>query len=492
MARSGRFQDFPLDPRARGTPVHRWLYDQLRRAILEGRLRPGARLPSTRELSRQQAIARATVVNAFEQLQAEGYITSRMGSGTVVASELPDRFLSSGNAAAAKLPGASLAKPSMRGQAFASRTPRCDAPSRAFAICIPATDGFPLDTWAQLTARRLRLSRNALLARGDPRGSRPLRAAVANYLKSARSVRCDADQVVIVSGTQQAFDFIGRITLDPGDPVWMENPGYPGAVRGFEAAGARIIPVPIDGHGLDVQAGLRREPSPKLVYVTPAHQFPLGVTMPLERRLSLLQLAAQKGFWIFEDDYDGEYRYDVRPIGSLQGQDRGENVIYVGTFNKMMFSALRLGYVVLPPALIEPFLGLRDAADRCLPNLEQAVLADFIQEGHFERHVRRSRARYLERRDILLDAAQRHLRGLLDLESTAAGFQLVGTLSRDFLDTEAQARAAAHDVDVTALSWSYLGPGRPPRDKLLLGFAAISPRAIRSGVERLAKALADR
>ena len=490
MNRRGPTHDFPLRRREPGTPIHRWLYSELRRSILEGRVRPGGRLPSTRDLARQQSVARATVVAVFEQLQAEGYLTSRSGSGTVVAGAIPDRFLSSTpSATAAPLPP-SPAKPSVRGATFAVQPPRTDSAARAFAICVPGVEEFPLETWAQLTSRRLRLSRGMLLTNGDPRGSRALREAVAGFLRATRSVRCGPDQVVIVSGTQQAFDFIGRITLDPGDPVWVENPAYPGAIRGFAAAGAKVVPVPVDESGLAIHASLRRHPSPKLIYVTPAHQFPLGVTMTLERRLALLEFAHQRGCWIFEDDYDGEYRYDVRPIGSLQGHDQAGCVIYVGTFNKMMFPALRLGYVVLPPRLIEPFLGLRDAVDRYLPTLEQAVLADFIQEGHFDRHVRRSRARYLERRDVLLEAGARHLTGLVDLRKTSAGFQLAGQLLNGISDTQATARAAEQNVDLTPLSSFYLHGVAAPPATILLGFAALPNRAIRAGVERLAAALA--
>ena len=490
MPKRGRFQDFPLGPRPAGTPIHRWLFAELGRAILDGRLKPGARLPSTRSLARQEAIARVTVVSVFGQLQAEGYVTSRIGSGTVVAAELPDRFFASSLPPARPRLAPSRASPSARGAAIAARRPSVSAPTRAFGICAPGNDCFPLRLWTQLTARRLRLSGGSLLEPGDPRGYRPLREAVADYLNTRRSVHCDAEQIVIVSGAQQAFDFIARITLDPGDPVWMENPGYPGAVRAFAAAGAKVVPVPVDDAGLMIGAGVRRERAPKLVYVTPAHQFPLGVMLSLERRLALLALAQRQGFWILEDDYDGEYRYDVRPIGALQGHDRGGHVIYTGSFNKMMFPALRLGYVVLPHRLARPFLSLRDAVDRFLPTLEQAVLADFIREDYFERHVRRSKAVYQERRDVLLDASARHLAGLLDLQKTDAGFQALGWLPGTMPDVQAQARAAEFDVDVTPLSGFYLDGA--VKNALLLGFASVPAPAICTGVERLARALGRR
>lgn len=477
MAKSDRHQEFPLAPRTAGLPLHRWLHAELRRAIVDGRLKPGARLPSTRSLATQQGIARATVVAVFEQLQAEGYLAGQTGSGTIVAQELPDRFL-----AAAKPPAA--VRRAVLPPAAAS-----GPGSRVFSVCEPDSGTFPLALWAQLAARRLRLGGTALLDRGEAGGYRPLREAVAAYLRTARSVQCEVEQVVIVNGTQQALDFIARLTLSPGAPVWFENPGYPGAAGAFRAAGAKLVPVPVDAQGFDVEVAIRREPAPRLAYVTPGHQFPLGVTLALKRQLALLEHAARHGFHIFEDDYDGEYRYDVRPLGAMQGHDRRGRVIYAGSFNKLMFAALRLGYVVLPPGLVGPFLALRDCVDRYPPTFEQAVLADFFHEGHFERHLRRARAVYLERREALLAAAAQPLPGLLDVQASPAGFNLVGWLPEGISDIRAQARAAEHDVQVTPLSSYYVG--QPVRNGLLLGFASAQPRAITAGVERLARALAS-
>lgn len=486
MPKRSSFQDLPLGRRPARMPLHRWLYDELRRAILEGRLKPGMRLPSTRSLSRQQSIARVTVVAVFEQLRAEGYIVSRTGSGTVVAPELPDNFYSSPEApltmkrrSVVSLPRAAFVTPQRR------EARRKSGP--AFDLFRTDLDVFPKEKWRQIMARRLRLSGRALLEQGEPGGYGPLRVAIAAHLSARRSVRCEADQVVIVSGTQQALDFIARITLRPGDVALVENPGYPGAVRAFEEAGARIVPIPVDESGFEVKKAVQKEPRPKLVYLTPAHQFPLGGTLTSDRRLALLTWAERNRFWIFEDDYDGDYRYDVRPIGSMQGDDRSERVIYAGSFNKLLFPSLRLGYVVLPRALAGPFLALRDTADRYLPTLEQAALADFIQEGHFERHIRRSRALYLERHDCLLTEGARNLRGLLDLQVSAAGFHLLGRMPDGGLDTKAEKAAAAHDVIVTPLSIFYLD--NPVRNGLLLGFASVETREIIKGVERLAKAL---
>lgn len=479
MPKQSRPLELPLGPRPAGVPLHRWLYGELRRAVVEGRLKPGARLPSSRNLARQQGIARATVVAVFEQLGFEGYLAGRTGSGTVVARELPDRFVLAGKPAQAVR---SVASGVMKAPAGAS-------PGRpqVFQVCEPPADVFPLKLWAQLTARRFKLGGHGLLAKGDPRGYAPLRAAISAYLGTARSVQGGAEQIVIVSGTQQALDLVARLLVRPGEVVWMENPGYPGAAEAFRQAGARLAPIAVDDAGMDVAAAIRRAPAPRLVYVTPAHQFPLGGALALSRRLALLEHARRHGFHVFEDDYDGEYRYDVRPLGSLQGQDTGGRVIYAGSFNKLLFSSLRLGFVVLPEELVEPFLALRDRTDRYPPTLEQAVLADFFTEGAFERHIRTSRAVCLERRDALLAAAHKHLRGRLDLQPCPAGFHGVGWLPAGRTDMEAVARAAAHDVKVTPLSEFY--GEKPRRDGLLLGYAATKPAAIRAGIERLARAL---
>lgn len=479
MAKQSRHLELPLSVRPAGVPLHRWLYGELRQAIVEGRLKPGVRLPSSRSLAQQQGISRATVVAVFEQLGIEGYLACRTGSGTVVAGELPDRFVLAGK------PGKQLrpvVSPAMK-----SRPVAASAHPGVFQVCEPPVDTFPLKLWAQLTARRFRLGGHGLLAKGDPRGYAPLRAAIAAHLSAARSVNCTADRIVIVSGTQQALDLATRLLVRTGDPVWLENPGYPGAAEVFLQAGARLVPVAVDEAGLDVAAAIRRGPTPRLVYVTPAHQFPLGGALALTRRLALLEQARRHGFHVFEDDYDGEYRYDVRPLGSLQGQDTGDRVIYSGSFNKLLFSSLRLGFVVLPEALVEPFLALRDRADRFPPTLEQAVLADFFNEGAFARHIRTSRAVCLERRDTLLAAAHKHLRGRLDLQPCPAGFHAVGWLADGRTDTEAVTRAARHDVKVFPLSEFYFE--KPRRDGLLLGYAATKPAAIKAGIERLARAL---
>jgi len=390
---------FPLSLPAppAGASLYRWLYEELRSAILEGRLRPGTRLPASRDLAEAYRLSRATIVTAFDQLKSEGYVEGRSGSGTYVSQVLPEQLLDvRGPRAEKRLPHrrVSLSSYARRLQPFRGSSPR---PIRAFRANQPALDLFPAALWAQVAARRLRRVSTNLLAGGEALGYRPLREAVADYLNTSRGVKCVADQVLILSGAQEALDRSARILLNPGEPVWMEEPGYPGAAVVFRAVGARICPVPVDAEGLDLERGRKRWKAPRLVYVTPAHQFPLGVTMSLRRRLALLEWARRSGTLIFEDDYDSEYRYSGRPVPALQGLDRSGVVIFAGSFSAVLFPALRLGYLVVPPEMVDVFAAAESVSTHHPPLLEQAVLCDFITEGHFARHIRRMRELYAER-----------------------------------------------------------------------------------------------
>ena len=315
-----------------------------------------------------------------------------------------------------------------------------DGPARAFRTAQPALDLFPTTLWAQLAARRIRRATAALLLQCEPMGYRPLREAVTDYLTTSRGVRCTVDQVAIVSGVQEALDLVARIFLNPGDRVCMENPGYIGASRLFEGFGVKISGLPVDREGMAVPPPRLRDV--RLVHVTPGHQFPLGVSMSLPRRLALLEWARSSGALIFEDDYDSEYRYSGRPLPALQGLDRSGTVLFAGTFNKVMFPSLRLGYLVLPPDLVEPFAAVRSLTMRHGPLLDQAVLCDFISEGHFGRHIRRMREVYAERLSVLLEAARVELAGLLEISDIEAGLQTVGWLGSG-IDDRSAARAAA-------------------------------------------------
>lgn len=476
--------------RQAGVPMSRQLYQEIRQAILAGRLRPGARLPSTRALAAEAGLARITVVTAFEQLVAEGYLDSRVGSGTRVARALPER-------------PAPRPAPARRAATTPRRTPsrrgglmlglalprRTDALRIApFRTGLPALEVFPTELWARLVARQWRHAPGALLDYGDPAGHRPLREAIAAHLAEARAVRSEAGQIIVVNGSQQALDLAARVLLDPGDAVWIEDPGYLGARGALGAAGLRLVPVRVDAQGLDVAEGLRREPAARLAYVTPSHQYPTGVTMSLARRLALLGWASERGAWILEDDYDSEYRYRGRPLAALQGLDTGGRVIYVGTFSKVLCPALRLGYLVVPPDLVDAFVAARALADRHAPPVTQAALADFIAEGHFARHLRLTRALYAERQAALVEAARERLAGLLDVTPSEYGMHLVGSLPRGRSDVAAARAAERLGVQATPLSGYAVRTPRP--EGLVLGYAGFGVEAIRAAVDRLARALA--
>jgi GntR family transcriptional regulator/MocR family aminotransferase len=348
-------------------------------------------------------------------------------------------------------------------------------------------DLFPVRLWAQLVTRRVRAITSAQLDYGEPAGIRPLREAIAAHVQTARATQCEADQVVVVAGAQQGLDLACRLLLDPGDRAWMEDPGYPGARSALVGAGARILPVRVDAEGLDVEAGVRGGGDGRLVYVTPSHQYPLGVPMSLPRRLALLKWASQARAWVVEDDYDSEFRYGARPIPCLHGLDVDGRVIYVGSFSKTLFPALRLGFVIVPLDLQDRLVAARAAADQHPPALDQAVLTDFIAEGHFARHIRRMRARYRERLEAVNAAATRFCTGALRLRPVQTGLHMVADL--DGADAGAVAReAAARGVEVTPLSAYYARPARAA-NALVLGFAVARPEAASRAMERLAAAI---
>jgi GntR family transcriptional regulator / MocR family aminotransferase len=476
-----------LPPAAAGTPLYRWLYEQLRTAILDRRFQPAARLPATRDLAAAYKLSRATIITAFEQLKSEGYVEGRTGSGTYISKILPEQLL---HAAEATLEGPLphrrilLSSYAKRLQPFFSGPA---PPVRAFRPNQAALDLFPATLWAQVAARRLRRVSTKLLAGGETLGYRPLREAVAEYLNTSRGVKCTAEQVLIVSGAQEGLDRTARLLLNPGDPAWMEEPGYPGAAAVLRAVGAKICGVPVDAEGLDVERGVRRWPRPKLVYVTPAHQFPLGVTMSLRRRLALLEWARKGGVLIFEDDYDSEYRYSGRPVPSLQGLDRAGVVIFGGSFSAVMFPAMRLGYLVVPPEMVDIFGAAQSVSTHHPPLLGQAVLCDFIREGHFARHIRRMRQVYAERLSVLLKAAKEKLDGLVKISNVEAGLQTIGWLGRGDAAESVTRKAAERNVELTALQRYAFG--RAPGNGIVLGFAAVEPRELRRGVEELASVL---
>jgi len=479
--------ELALPPRSPRVPACRWLYASLRAEVLDGRMRPGTRLPSTRDLARQYGLARGTIVNAFEHLKSEGYLEGSVGAGTYVSKVLPEKFLhvASRSAIDQAMPRkrqTSVSEYGRRTRLFAGYENR---PIRAFRANLPALDLFPITLWTRITLRCLRRISTRQLMGCDPLGHTPLRQAVADYLSRSRGVRCAPEQVAIVSGVQEALDLAARLLVDPGDRVCLETPGYPGAFLAFQAFGARILAIGVDDEGIEIDQLPSR--GVRLIYVTPGHQFPFGTTMSLARRLALLEWARKSGAMIFEDDYDSEYRYSGRPIPALQGLDESGSVLYAGSFSKVLFPALRLGYLVLPLGLIEYVEAIQSLTIRHAPLLEQLVLAEFIAEGHFGRHLRRMREVYAERLSVLLEEARQKLAGWLDISNVEAGLQTAGWLRGGISAESAAAAAAKRHVDVTAIGRYSQGTVMP--EGLQLGFAAVEVKEIRRGVRELAMAL---
>jgi GntR family transcriptional regulator/MocR family aminotransferase len=473
-----------LPERPRAAPAFRWLCSTLREAILDGRLRPGTQLPASRDLAARCRVSRGTVVAAFDQMKAEGYLSAHVGSGTFVNTTLPDSLLSVARTPSAprsdRSPGdRRLSKVGRRVQTFSALSPNR---TRAFRANQPALDLFPTTLWAQVAGRRLRRASVDMLRGCDPMGYGPLRRAIADYLYTARGVTCQAAQVAVVSGVQEALDLCARLFLDPGDRVAVEEPGYVGATLAFEAHGARVCSLPLDSEGAVVPDSRMRDV--RLVYLTPAHQFPVGISMSLARRLALIEWARRSGALIFEDDYDSEFRYAGSPVPAMQGLDRAGVVLFAGSFSKVLFPSMRLGYLVVPDDLVDRVSALKSVSRRFEPLLEQAVLADFIVDGHFGRHVRRMREVYATRLGALIDHAHRSLAGVLDISDVEAGLQTVGWLRGSMKGAAAAAAAADRGIEVTSISRYARRP--PAREGLVLGFAAVDEREIARGVRELA------
>jgi GntR family transcriptional regulator/MocR family aminotransferase len=479
------FQDLVLEPRQEGQEIWRWLYTELRSAIIDGRLKIGARLPSTRNLAAQYGVARGTVVAAFEQLQAEGFISSEVSAGTFVAPP-PGWETTSHTEQKPSRQLVSRATIGKRTQSLIKTTfffPVSHSIGKAFRGHEPAIDLFPIELWARIAARVYRKAPRSLYGNGDAGGYGPLRRAIAEYVGHSRGVRCSAEQIIVTSGAQQALDLLARVLLDPGDEVWMEDPGYPGASQAFQNAGASVIPIPVDRDGIDVSSGIKSSPAARMVYVTPANQFPLKIVMTGERRVELLSWAARAGAWIIEDEYDAEYRYSGKPVASLHSLDRSGSVIYVGTFTKMLFNALRIGFVVVPERLVKASKIARSFMDRHPPTLDQAVLTEFINEGHFGRHVRKMRQIYSDRSQLLAEEANRRLSGLLDVEHAQSGMSTVAWIKTHVTEMALTRRAEEAGLEVYPISSSVTKYEQKPA--LMLGFAGCNASEIKRGVSVL-------
>jgi GntR family transcriptional regulator / MocR family aminotransferase len=481
---SGILPLIAIDPKSR-SPLHQQIYDGYRAAIVNGLLRSGQRIPSTRALAIELGISRSPVLNAYAQLSAEGYLESRVGAGTVICKTLPDRFTASESAhvrsGSVHLGARSISRSVSAFPLFES--PPWVRGNGAFAVGQVAFNQFPLNIWSSLVARHCRGMSRKAFQYGEWAGSTAFRETVASYLRTARSVRCEADQIMIVNGSQQGIDISARVLFDPGAQVWVEEPGYHLAKEALALAGCRLVPVPVDEEGLDVAIGIDRCRKARAAIVTPSHQFPLGFTMSAKRRLELLDWAQDTGSWIIEDDYDSEYRYDSSPIASLHGLDVNARVIYIGTFSKVLFPALRIGYIVVPPDLVDRFLTVRRSMEISPPSFQQDVLTDFIGEGHFARHIRRMRILYRERRNSLVDSINNELGSMVKVLGNEAGLHLTVTLATPVSDTEVAERAARQQLWIWPLSTSYLGLSETVSPGFILGYgntpSDVIPRAVR-------------
>ena len=473
----------PID-RSSGIPIHRQIYEGFRRAILSGLLRPAQRVPSTRTLALELEVSRLPVLTAYDQLLHEGYLQGRVGSGTYVSAALPDDLLRS-----PPPPGAGTRSGVPRRGTRPPPRAREEGGLRPFRVSLPALDQFPHAVWARLIARHAHGLTHAQMAYGDPAGLVPLRLAIAEHLRTARAVRCEAEQVLIVSGSQAALRLASAVLLARGDRVAVEEPGYPGGRAALRAGGAELVSVPVDDEGLDVAALRMLGARVRAAYVTPSHQYPLGASMSVARRLALLDWAFRRGAWLLEDDYDSEYRYVSRPLGALQGMDAHERVIYIGTFSKVLFPAIRVGYVVVPPSLWERFIEARESLDLFSPTLYQLALAEFLREGHFARHLRRMRGVYLGRREALLTGLARHCRDDLTIHNADAGLHVAMRLSGGLRDVAVVRRMAARGLTATALSTCHAGTTR--RSGLLLGFGGSTERRLLEATGILGDVLRD-
>lgn len=468
-------------------PAYRQIYRQLRAAILEGRLPPGGRLPPSRDLARSAGVARVTVLQAVRQLEAEGFLTGRVGAGTFVAPDLPEP-VSAPVAPVSYRPmltdwGRRAVEVGQGGRAAENARLEIDFGfGRVFA------ELFPYDVWRRLLARYLSTD-DAMLSRyGSPAGFLPLRQTIADYLGRVRGVRCTSDQVAIVSGAQQALDILARLLLPPGGEVVVETPGYRDAFTLFRLHGARLVALPVDDGGLPVDR-IPPDSRARLAFVTPSHQFPRGGTMPLARRMALLTWARERGAVVIEDDYDGDLRYEGHSLAALQGLDDDGRVVYLGTFSKVLFPALRLGYLVLPRTLVTPFVRAKDLVDRGAPTLTQAAVADFISEGHFERHLRHLRHVYGQRRALLTGELQARLGDRVHFSTVSAGLHVMLFLEPDVAEARLVRAAAARGVRVYPGAPYHLAQPAPP--SILLGFSGLDEADIVEGVRRLAEAMGD-
>jgi GntR family transcriptional regulator/MocR family aminotransferase len=475
-----------VDPRRRARLFDQ-IYQQVRVRILGGELKRGAALPSSRRLASELGVSRTTVLAAIDALRNEGYVVASARSAIRVAADLPDQEPSDGTrGGSARTIAPRLSAIARAASVLPRGAPRLGIAPRAFRPGVPALDLFPIDTWTRYVARSHRHARVALLEASDPAGHRGLREAIAHDVAPARGVRRTADQVFITTGMAQVLEEVLRLAVAPGEPVWIEDPGYLGTRHAVIAAGARAIAVPVDADGLNVATGVARAPHARAAVVTPSHHYPLGVTTSLARRMALLAWAQRARAIVIEDDYDSEFRHRGRPVMSLAGLDDSGCVIYAGTFSKTLYPGLRIGFAIVPPALVDPYAAMRRGAGNPASILEQDALAAFIADGQFVRHVRRMRVAYRERAEAFVEALRAECAPALVPGPCDTGMQAYAELAAGS-DRRLRDAAAEHGIEVGALSDYFVG--RPRTRGPVFGFGCVRPAALRAGCRELAAAL---
>jgi GntR family transcriptional regulator / MocR family aminotransferase len=478
------FLDLAVDTSS-DTPLLLQVYQLLRGAILSHALTPGSRLPSTRQLADRLGVSRTSVLSAYDQLLAEGYVEGRTGSGTYVAKDIPQPPIAP---AVRKTPGSKSAgrRLSSAGIRFRKLAQNLGPPEHVpFSPGCCSVDAIMIASWRKVGSRQMKTLENVNLHYADPIGELSLRIEVAQYLRAARAVRCEPEQVIIVSGAQQALDLSLRALVNPGDSVWIEDPGYLGTRAAVRAIGANLIPVPVDESGLVVSAGIVADANAKAAYITPSHQFPTGAVMSMRRRLQILAWARDHDAWIIEDDYDSEFRYVGRPLAALQGIDDDARVIYIGTLSKMLFPGARIGFAVVPKDLVDVFTGAKFVTDRQPPSLQQAMVADFMRSGFLTSHIRRMRLHYREARDVVVNAITQHMGDLVEVEVPECGIQLTVRFRDDISDVEVANKARAKGIVVKPVSSLYLNT--PARQGLVLGYSGFDLRKLRFASRQLAE-----
>ena len=473
--------------RASGTPLFRQVYLQIRAAIMSRTLAPGLRLPSTRELASRLRLARASVISAYEQLLAEGYVAGKARSGTFIAFDLPAPTEKRAPERVAR-PMAKVPSISVRGKALEHvRAFTAESDARPFNMGRTRVDARTVEAWRKLTHQAVRTLGPLHLGYSDPRGLPELRQTLCDYLRAARAVRCEPEQIIVTGGTQPAIDLAIRVLLDRDAEVWVEDPCYPVTYDALATAQMRIRPIPVDAQGLNVGAGLQRAPNARAAFVTSSHQFPLGVALTMPRRLALLTWARETGSWIIEDDYASEFRYSGRPLASLQGLDDAGRTIYIGTLNKALFPGLRIGYLVVPQSLLRAFVSARYLIDRQPSSLNQTVVAEFMRQGYFAAHIRRTRLQYRDQRDGLVAELTRRAGDNLTIDVPDQGMHLLAYLRHRLSDVEIEQAAGQCGVIVRAIRPMYRKARA--RSGLMLGFSGFPLEAIVPATARLAKVI---